>query len=131
MRYLHIFLLFIIADLYSFALYAQEKMLILTPSCFSDMVDTYIQSKPEMICTTLVCDTMESTQIKLRIDSLSHYFSADYLLIIGDHELIPSFPVQDGLSDIYYTWVLPNIFCLNRFLYRIFMQKIWIKTSIF
>ena len=103
MRYLHIFLLFIIADLYSFALYAQEKMLILTPSCFSDMVDTYIQSKPEMICTTLVCDTMESTQIKLRIDSLSHYFSADYLLIIGDHELIPSFPVQDGLSDIYYT----------------------------
>lgn len=103
MRYLYTFLLLAVADMCCLHLQAQEKMLILTPACFSRCADSLKENKNDVICAKLVCSSSESLTIKQSVDSMLGYFDADYLLILGDYEFIPSHRIQDGLSDIYYT----------------------------
>ncbi|MCL2131440.1 MAG: C25 family cysteine peptidase [Lentimicrobiaceae bacterium] len=104
----HYFLLFFVIFLFiPLSLFPQwrEKMIIVSPMLFSTQLDAYIAEKEadNVDCRLIVVDSGESFQaVKQKITNLYAEFNADFLLLVGDFEHIPSFPVEEGLSDMQY-----------------------------
>ena len=102
------FLLFVfILSFYPLRSFSQqrEKMFILSPTLFSSQLDRYIAAKEadNIDCRLIIVDSTESFQaIKQKITTAYAQFNADFLLLIGDFEYIPSYPIEEGLSDMQY-----------------------------
>jgi len=100
-------LFFFILSFYPLRSFSQqrEKMLILSPTLFSSQLDRYIAAKESdnIDCRLIIVDSAESFQeIKQKITTAYAQFKADFLLLIGDFEYIPSYPIEEGLSDMQY-----------------------------
>ena len=83
----------------------REKMLIVSPDLFLAQLNGYIVEKEaDMVdCQLVIVDSGESFQaIKQKIATAYSAFKADFLLLIGDFEHIPAYPLDEGLSDMQY-----------------------------
>lgn len=82
----------------------QQKMIILHPPCFKQTADSLAMQKEHtgINCITWECTLNKPESIKQHIDSLTLSFPAEYMLILGDFEHIPSYECMEWLSDIYY-----------------------------
>ncbi len=82
----------------------QQKMLIIHPPCFKTAADSLVWQKEAagIKCITWECTLSQPALIKLCIDSITQRFPANYMLILGDFEHIPSYENMEWLSDIYY-----------------------------
>jgi len=83
----------------------REKMLIVSPTLFSIHLNAYIAAKEadNIDCKLVIVDSAESFQaVKQKIANAYFAFKADFLLLVGDFEYIPSYPIEEGLSDMQY-----------------------------
>jgi hypothetical protein len=95
---------FLLISLASFS-QQREKMLIVSPTLFALKLDRYISAKESdnIDCRLIIADSAESFQsLKQKIATAYSAFKADFLLLIGDFEYIPSYPIEEGLSDMQY-----------------------------
>ena len=89
----------------------QRKMIIVSYHRFTPLLSSFAEAKMKdnIDCFVLSIDTGANFQtIKHRIDSIYSIFPADFLLLVGDYQHIPSFHVEEGLSDIHYTFEQGN-----------------------
>jgi hypothetical protein len=83
----------------------REKMLIVSPASFSTQLNAYMTAKQadKVDCKLIIVDSAENFQtIKQKIATVYAEFQADFLLLIGDFQHIPSYPIDEGLSDMQY-----------------------------
>jgi len=83
----------------------REKMLIVSPTLFSTQLNTYMLAKQadNVDCKLIIVDSAESFQaVKQKISTAYIDFQADFLLLIGDFQHIPSYSIDEGLSDMQY-----------------------------
>ncbi|MDR0367674.1 MAG: C25 family cysteine peptidase [Bacteroidales bacterium] len=88
-----------------------KKMIIVSYHSFTPLLSSFIEfkNKDNIDCFTISIDSGSTFQhIKQKIDSVYSFFSADFLLLVGDHQHIPSYRVDEGLSDIHYTFADKN-----------------------
>jgi hypothetical protein len=84
-----------------------RKMIVASYHSFTPLLSPFTEAKnrDNMDCFILSIDSGTNFQtIKQKIDSVYTIFPADFLLLIGDYQHIPSFHVEEGLSDIHYTF---------------------------
>ena len=89
----------------------KEKMIIVAPALFSTQLNTYIAAKEadNIHCELIIVDSAESFQaIKQKITAVYAAFPADFLLLVGDFEHIPSCTIEEGLSDMQYGTLSDN-----------------------
>ena len=99
--------IFIFFSLIPLMLSAQkaEKMIIVSPTLFSPQLNAYIAAKESdnIHCNLILVDSAETFQsVKQKIAIVYANFQADFLLLIGDFEYIPSFQMEERLSDMQY-----------------------------
>jgi hypothetical protein len=85
----------------------REKMIIVAYHSFIAQLSRYVEVKTSdnMDCRIISVDSSDSFQtIKTKIDRLYADFNADFLLLVGDFEHIPAFVIEEGLSDMHYTF---------------------------
>ena len=85
----------------------RKNMIIVVSNEFSPLLTPFIDAKQKdnIDCIIIKIDSGENfNHIKSKIDNSYNQHSADYLLLIGDFEYIPSYIVEEGLSDVYYTF---------------------------
>ncbi|MDR1181276.1 MAG: C25 family cysteine peptidase [Bacteroidales bacterium] len=91
----------------------KEKMIIVSYVSFIPQLSQYIEAKANdnIDCRIISVDSLEDfNRVKAKIDGLYTDFTADFLLLVGDFQHIPAFIVEEGLSDIYYTFENENSF---------------------
>ena len=98
----------------------REKMIIVSHFSFVPHLSMYIDAKANdnIDCTVISVDSTDNfTSIKTKIDDLYANFTADFLLLVGDNEHIPAYKIEEGLSDIHYTFDSKNNprMCVGRF----------------
>ena len=89
----------------------REKMIIVSYLSFVPHLSQYIEAKANdnIDCRIIPTDFTDNFHsIKAKIDDLYNYFNADFLLLVGDNEHIPSYKIEEGLSDIHYTFTDEN-----------------------
>lgn len=89
-----------------------RKMIIASYHSFTPLLSSFTEAKNKdnIDCYILSTDSGSNFQaLKQQIDSVYTIFPADFLLLIGDYQHIPSFHIEEGLSDIYYTFENENI----------------------
>lgn len=86
------------------SLSAQETMIIATPPCFETSLENFIIQKQSqhIDCKLLLVQDTDIYTIKSQIDSLYQLYDASYLLLVGDYQHIPSFPLDEAYADAYY-----------------------------
>ena len=83
----------------------REKMLIVSPNLFSIPLQDYMMAKKtdNIDCKLIIVDSAENVHaVKQKIATAYSAFQADFLLLVGDFEYIPSLLVEEGLSDMQY-----------------------------
>jgi hypothetical protein len=111
---LFMLLFFYMAPATLYAQYAtgkEEKMIIVSYFSFIPQLSQYMEAKANdnIDCRIISVDSLEDfNYIKAKIDRLYTDFSADFLLLVGDFQHIPAFVVEEGLSDMYYTFENEN-----------------------
>ncbi|MDR0604648.1 MAG: C25 family cysteine peptidase [Bacteroidales bacterium] len=85
----------------------REKMIIASYHSFIPQLSRYIEAKAldNIDCRIISVDTLDDfNAVKDKIDRQYTDFTADYLLLVGDFEHIPAFIMEEGLSDMHYTF---------------------------
>jgi len=107
------FLLFTFCLLFSDFCYAQspenkrEKMIIVAHISFVQQLPQYVEAKANdnIDCLLITTDSTDNSHsIKAKIDNSYEKFPADFLLLVGDNEHIPAYKIEEGLSDVHYTF---------------------------
>jgi hypothetical protein len=89
----------------------KEKMIIVSHVLFTPYLSRFIEAKKEdnIECRLITVDSTDDfSSIKNKIVALYTEFNADFLLLVGDFEHIPAYRVDEGLSDIHYTFENEN-----------------------
>jgi len=89
----------------------KEKMIIVSYFSFVPQLSVYMEAKANdnIDCELISIDSTDNIiTIKAKIDELYKRFDADYLLLVGDNEHIPAYKIEEGLSDIHYTFENEN-----------------------
>lgn len=102
MKFKIYFLLFLLS--WNFAFADNDKMLIVCNSQFQSMVDTFIVIKNNhgIECQKLIIDSIDFQHIKIKIKEKLITFPAQFVLLIGNKEHIPTYHIDEGCSDIFY-----------------------------
>jgi hypothetical protein len=82
-------------------------MIIASYHSFIPHLSPYMEAKAldNIDCKIISIDTLDDFKvIKEKIDRVYIDFPADYLLLVGDFEHIPAFIMEEGLSDMHYTF---------------------------
>ena len=89
----------------------REKMIIVAYFSFIPQLSAYVEAKANDnidCCIISVDSTDDFNSIKTKIDNTYKNFHADFLLLVGDYEHIPAYKIEEGLSDIHYTFENEN-----------------------
>jgi hypothetical protein len=86
-------------------------MIIVSYFSFIPQLSVYVEAKANdnIDCALISVDSTDNfNSIKAKIDDIYKSFNADFLLLVGDNEHIPAYKIEEGLSDIHYTFENEN-----------------------
>ena len=89
----------------------RQYMIIVSPHEYISELNPFVEAKSHdfIDCYLIGIDSGETfNSIKLKIDKAYNQIFADYLLLVGDFEHLPAYIMNEGLSDIHYTFENEN-----------------------
>ena len=89
----------------------RQYMIIVSPHEYISELSPFVEAKSHdfIDCYLIGIDSGETfNSIKLKIDKAYNQIFADYLLLVGDFEHLPAYIMNEGLSDIHYTFENEN-----------------------